>query len=50
MLIISPRGMLDLVARSLCQNLEREAVVFEDFFAGLCMPLHLVLVDILRKF
>jgi hypothetical protein len=30
---------------------ENEAAVFEDFFvAGLCMPPHPVLLDILRKF
>jgi hypothetical protein len=30
---------------------EKEAVVFKDFFvAGLCMPPHLVVLSILRKF
>jgi hypothetical protein len=30
---------------------ENEAIVFEDFFiAGLCIPLHPILLDILRKF
>jgi hypothetical protein len=38
-------------AESVLDPLENEAVVFKDFFgAGLRMPPHLVLLDILRKF
>jgi hypothetical protein len=38
-------------AKSIPDPWENEAVVFEDFFvAGLCIPLHLILLDILLKF
>jgi hypothetical protein len=38
-------------AENVSKTRANEAIIFEDFFTvGLHMPLHLVLVDILRKF
>jgi hypothetical protein len=40
-----------LAAESVPDPRENEAVVFKDFFAaGLCIPPHPILLDILRKF